>query len=88
MGIKDEFNDWWGNMTEKREKYLTELQKAYQSMVQALANCETENAEQTLVALNEVSRLFLTEYNLHLKANDPYRKDTEEEGIKLIKRNQ
>ena len=74
-------------MTEKREKYLTELQKAYQSMVQALANCDTENAENTLVALNAVSKLFLAEYNLHLKANEPYRRDTEKEGIKLIKPN-
>ena len=75
------------NMTEKRKNYLAELQSAYESMVKALSYSETENAEQTLMALNAVSKLFLAEYNLHLKANEPYRGDAEEEGIKLIKPN-
>ena len=61
------------DMTEKREKYLAELQSAYASMVQALVYCETENAKQTLEALNMVSKLFFAEHELYKKTLEPYR---------------
>ena len=59
-------------MTENRQKYFLEIQKAYESMVQALVYSDTENAEQTLEALNVVSKLFFAEQELQRKAFEPY----------------
>ena len=72
-------------MTEKRKKYFIEIQKAYEGMVQALVNSEQENAEQTLMALNAVSKLFFAEQEFQRKAFEPYGGETKEEGIKLIR---
>ena len=60
-------------MTEKRNKYFAEIQTAYTSMVQALVYSDTENAKQTLEALNVVSKLFFAEQELYKKAFEPYR---------------
>ena len=66
-----------GEMTEKREKYITELRAAYASMIRALFYSDIQTAEQTIEGLNVVSKLFLPEYARYIHEKELSADDTE-----------